>query len=140
MDELKQGIVETETNGLPMTIQKMEGVVSITIDTLIFINNTEPYYGYLVTTWDVNERHTNSTKEFIRTDELYSYKRVQKKLNVEVTDVHKSGYRHFQWRTNWVDAYIQAREGDSYKEDSYGGTDPYDETENIEDMENYIYD
>ena len=121
MNELKEGIVETETKGLPMTIQKMEGVHSITIDSMVIINNADPYYGYLVTTWDVEEEHQNSFNEYRKTQELYSYKRVQKKMNVEVTGIHKTG-RKYEWLTNWANAYIQATRDDSFKNDTYGGT------------------
>lgn len=134
MDEMKKGIVDIETKGLPMTIQKMEGVYSIKIDSMVIINNADPYYGYLVTTWYVNERHENSTAEWYKTHELYSYERVQKKLNVEVTGIHKSG-KKFEWRTNWSSAYFQAREGDDFRDDIYGGT-PVD----IEELEEALSD
>ena len=121
MDELKQGIIDTETKGLPMTVQKMEGVYSITIDSMVIINNADPYIGYLVTTWDVNEEHQNSMEEWSKTHELYSYVRVQKKINVEVSGIHKSG-RKYEWCTNWSSAYFQSREGDDFRDDIYGGT------------------
>lgn len=126
VDELKQGIIETETNGLPMTIQKMEGVISISIDSMVIVNNVDPYYGYLVTSWDVNEKHVNSYEEHRRTNEYYSYKRVQKRMNVEVRDIHVKG-RKYEWRTDWGSAYLQAIEDNSFTEDTYGGIPAIDD-------------
>ncbi len=121
VDELKQGIIETETKALPLTVQKMEGVFSITIDSMVIINNVDPYYGYLVTTWDINEQHINTSKEMRRTNEVFSYKRVQKKMNVEVLDIHKIG-KKYEWRTNWVGAYFHAKKDESITDGSYVGT------------------
>ena len=63
MDEIKKGITETERKGLPVTIQKMDGVSNIVIDSIVIVNNADPYYGYLVITWDVMVKHRNSAKE-----------------------------------------------------------------------------
>lgn len=142
VDLLKQGIVETETNSLPMTIQKMEGVISISIDSMVIVNNADPYFGYLVTTWDVNEKHVNSYEEHRRTNEYYSYKRVQKKMNVEVRDIHVKG-RKYEWRTDWISAYLQATEENSFTEDTYGGvptSDDIDEPDISGIIDDHIYD
>lgn len=109
LDEIKKGIVEAENKGLPMTIQKLEGVKNITIDSIVVVNNTDPYYGYLVTTWEIYERHENNQREFSKSYELYSYKLVQKQVNVEVKDIHGLGTK-FEWKTNWPDAYLYARD------------------------------
>ena len=45
LDEVVQGIIDAENKGLPMTIQKLEGVKNITIDSMVIVNNTDPYYG-----------------------------------------------------------------------------------------------
>ena len=109
LDEVVQGIIDAENKGLPMTIQKLEGVKNITIDSMVIVNNTDPYYGYMATTWEIYERHENNHREFSRTYELYSYKLVQKQVNVEVKDIHGLGTK-FEWKTNWPDAYLYARE------------------------------
>ena len=110
LDVITEGIISSENKGLPMTIQKMEGVKNITIDKLIIVNNTDPYYGYLATTWEIYERHECNLNECARNNyEPYTYTLVTKNVNVEVTHIHGEGGK-YEWRTDWYSAYQYARE------------------------------
>ncbi|MBQ7550418.1 MAG: hypothetical protein IJT04_06185, partial [Bacteroidales bacterium] len=69
----------------------------IRIDSLVFINDSEPYSGYLITTWDIYEERG-----------FKSYQLVTKKVNVEVRDIRCMDDK-VEWYTEWYDAYRYAR-------------------------------
>ncbi len=106
IEDIKQGIVETESKELPMTVQKLEGVKEISIDSLVIVNNTEPYYGYLVTTWKMKKKY-HDYKQYGETYEI------NLPVNVEVREISVKGSK-FSWRTNWFGAYTDIKYDDSY--------------------------
>jgi len=97
LDAIYKSIISTESNRLPLTIQKYDGIKRIKIDSLVFINDSEPYSGYLITTWDIYEERG-----------FKSYQLVTKKVNVEVRDIRCMDDK-VEWYTEWYDAYRYAR-------------------------------
>lgn len=106
IDEVKKGIIETETKRLPMTIQKLEGVREVKIDSLVIVNNAEPYAGYLVTEWKMLKEYD----DFDRMGETYE---INPKVNVEVRNITIKG-RQYSWEINWYGAYSDIRYDDTY--------------------------
>ena len=97
LDAIYKSIISSESNRLPLTIQKYDGIRRIRIDSLVFINDSEPYSGYLITTWDIYEERG-----------FKSYQLVTKKVNVEVRDIRCMDDK-VEWYTEWYDAYRYAR-------------------------------
>lgn len=97
LDAIYKSIISSESNRLPLTIQKYDGIRRIRIDSLVFINDSEPYSGYLITTWDIYEERG-----------FKSYQLVTKKVNVEVRDIRCMDDK-VEWYTEWYDAYSYAR-------------------------------
>ncbi len=106
IEDIKKGIVETETKELPMTVQKLEGVKEIVIDSLVIVNNTEPYYGYLVTSWKM-EKEYRDYERYGKTHEI------NPQVNVEVREINIKGSK-YSWQTNWFGAYTDIKYDDSY--------------------------
>ncbi len=97
LEDIKMCIVDYENKHLPLVLQQYGEVHSIVIDSLVIINNVEPYEGYLSTTWDFEQRQG------------YSNKYVRKTMNVlvEVTDVTIHDDDTYSWETNWFGAFNQ---------------------------------
>ena len=89
-----------------MTVQKLKGVKEIKIDSLVIVNNTEPYYGYLVTTWKMEKEY----HDYKRYGETYE---INPQVNVEVREINVKGSK-FSWKTNWFGAYTDIKYDDSY--------------------------
>lgn len=97
LDAIYKSIISSESKRLPLTIQEYDGIKRIKIDSLVFINDTEPYSGYLITTWDIYEERG-----------FKSYQLVTKKVNVEVRNITCKDDQ-VEWYTEWYDAYSYAR-------------------------------
>lgn len=107
-EQIKQSIIEREKADLPLNIQSFEKVYDITIDDFIFTNNkVEPYSGYMVTTWDFDEKQDLSTSEWIANDGKDKYIRKQKKVYIEVNNIITQK-DNISWYSNWQAAYIDA--------------------------------
>ena len=102
INEIKQGIIEVETQRLPLTIQKCDNVNDIRIDSIVIINNVEPYSGYLVTSWDIEEEELDWDLPGYRT------KQETKTVYVEVSNI-KTDFKGYTWETNWFGAYINTK-------------------------------
>lgn len=87
LDGIKQSIVQQERAQLPLTTQRLTSVNEVRIDSLVIINNVEPYTGYLVTEW------------------TYGPKKLKKTMYVEVSDIR---YRNnkISWSSNWLGASL----------------------------------
>ena len=108
LEEVKERILDAENEKLPITIQDMEGVESITIDDLSFDTNTGGcyYMALLHTTWNVYERHESTYFEFGQPRPI-SYELVQKQIFVHV-GITEMGIL-LEWETDWQGAYEEAR-------------------------------
>ena len=102
LDEIKSGIIKVEAERLPLTIQKCDGVNDIRIDSIVIINNVEPYSGYLVTTWDIEK------EEYMGYPKGYQTIQESKTIYVEVNDI-EINLRSYTWKTDWFGAYINMK-------------------------------
>lgn len=109
IESLKSGIVERERADLPMKVQQFEHVYGITVDSLVLTNSIEPYAGYLVTTWNIDEKQNLSSREWAANGYKDKYIRKQKTVFVEVFDITTKG-RTMNWRDDWVSAYYSVKE------------------------------
>ncbi|MBP5497227.1 MAG: hypothetical protein J6X98_08690 [Bacteroidales bacterium] len=108
LEEVKERILNAENEKLPITIQDMEGVESITIDDLSFDTNAGGcyYMAYLHTTWEVYEQHGSSFFEYEK-PRPFSNELVQKQIFVHV-GITETGIL-MEWETDWKGAYREAR-------------------------------
>lgn len=89
--QIKETVVERERAKLPLTTQEYSGVRSIRIDSLVLTKTTSPYEGYLVTTWDFEQRNV----------------RKKKTVYVEINYLHHSSYNdETTWNADWMGAYF----------------------------------
>ena len=88
--EIKTSIVQQERAQLPLTIQKLDDVNDVVIDSLVLTNNVEPYQGYLVTQWSYKP---------------YGKKSVKKQVLVEVSNITCTPDKN-TWNSNWLGAYL----------------------------------
>lgn len=111
IDEIKKGIIEVETKRLPLTIQKLDNVNDIRIDSIVIINNVEPYSGYLVTTWVIEKEDDWDTDWDSDWNDNWDKpvgrrtKQETKTVYVEVNNI-QSNTEDYSWKTNWFGAYV----------------------------------
>lgn len=106
---IKDGIVERERAELPMKIQQFEHVYGITIDSLVLTNNVEPYAGYLVTTWDIDEKQHLTTRQFAANGFEDKYIRKKKTVYVEIFGIMTIG-KTIDWSDDWLEAYMNIKD------------------------------
>lgn len=97
-EEAQRAVIDGERDHLPLILQKMSDVESITIDSLRIHVKDEPMSGFLYTTWE----YTPSS--FLS---LNRGKKMTKNIIVSVDSIRQSrtheGY--IEWQSNWIDAY-----------------------------------
>lgn len=97
-EEAQRAVIDGERDHLPLILQKMSDVESITIDSLRIHVKDEPMSGFLYTTWE----YTPSS--FLA---LHRGKKRIKNIIVSVDSIRQSktheGY--IEWQSNWKDAY-----------------------------------
>lgn len=106
-EQIKQGIIEREQADIPLNVQSFKNVYDITIDDFVFTSDVEPYSGYLVTTWDFDEKQDLSTSEWVANGCEDKYIRKQKKVYVEVNNI-TTQKDNITWYSNWHAAYMDA--------------------------------
>lgn len=106
-EQIKQSIIEREKADLPLNIQSFKNVYDITIDDFVFTNNAEPYSGYMITTWDFDEKQDLSPNEWAANNYKDKYIRKQKKVYIEVSNI-VTRKNNITWYSNWQAAYINA--------------------------------
>ena len=94
-----------------MKIQKFDHVYDIVIDSLVLTNNIEPYAGYLVTTWDLDEKQKLTTQQWAANGYKDQYIRKTKTVYVEIYQIKTRG-RSMTWNNNWVSAYHEAADNE----------------------------
>ena len=114
ISEIKHGIFSQEKQRVPLVIQELDRVYDIQIDSIVLINDeVEPYYGYLVTTWDLDEKQNLSVTQWARNGYNDKYIRKKKQVLVEVNSItfnKKEG--SISWKSFWDSAYYQAKNSD----------------------------
>ena len=97
-EEAQRAVIEGERDHLPLILQKMSDVESITIDSLRIHVKDEPMSGFLYTTWEY------TPTSFLA---LHRGKKRIKNIIVSVDSIRQSktheGY--IEWQSNWKDAY-----------------------------------
>ena len=106
-EQIKQCIIEREKADLPLSIQSFKNVYNITIDDFVFTSNIEPYSGYMVTTWDFDEKQDLSTSEWLANGCENKYIRKQKQVYIEVNNI-TTQKDNVTWYSNWQAAYMDA--------------------------------
>ncbi len=106
-EQIKQCIIEREKADLPLNIQSFRNVHDITIDDFVFTSNIEPYSGYMVTTWDFDEKQDLSTSEWLANGCENKYIRKQKQVYIEVNNI-TTQKDNVTWYSNWQAAYMDA--------------------------------
>ena len=89
-----------------MTIQNRSHnrVKSITIDSLVFIDNEMPYSGYFVTTWTFDKRVEQTIAEMIQNGPGDKFVRTKKTLYVEIESIRYNYNNELEWHTLWGSA------------------------------------
>lgn len=111
IESIKNSIIERERAEIPMKIQQFEHVYGITVDSLVLTNNVEPYSGYLVTTWDLDEKQNLSASRWAANGYKDIYKRKIKNVFVEISEITTSG-KTTEWTDDWFSAYMYATSSD----------------------------
>ncbi|MBQ8020815.1 MAG: hypothetical protein IJ263_10505 [Paludibacteraceae bacterium] len=97
-EEAQRAVIDGERDHLPLILQKMSDVESITIDSLRIHVKDEPMSGFLYTTWEY------TPTSFLA---LNRGKKRIKNIIVSVDSIRQSktheGY--IEWQSNWKDAY-----------------------------------
>ena len=106
-EQIKQCIIEREKADLPLNIQSFRNVHDITIDDFVFTSNIEPYSGYMVTTWDFDEKQDLSTSEWLANGCENKYIRKQKQVYIEVNNI-TTQKDNVPWYSNWQADYMDA--------------------------------
>ena len=106
IEHIKHSIVERESAEIPLLIQKFENVHKIRIDSLVLTQGKmQPYSGYLVTVWDIDEKQDLSTLEWAANGYKDKYKRKEKVVYVEVERI-TSTKKEVSWGSDWASAYM----------------------------------
>ena len=107
LQAIKESIIERERANIPLKIQQFEKVYGITVDDVVLTNSVEPYAGYLVTTWDFDEKQEITTQQWAANGYKDKYIRKQKEVYVELTDIKASiNDGEISWNDNWLSAYL----------------------------------
>jgi hypothetical protein len=105
IEYIKNSIVERESAEIPLLTQKFENVLKIRIDSLVLTQGKmQPYSGYLVTVWDIDEKQDLSAQEWAANGYKDKYKRKEKVVYIEVDGI-RSTKKDVSWRSDWLTAY-----------------------------------
>lgn len=104
---IKECIIAQEKARLPLTKQEFERVHDITIDSLVITNNAEPYSGFLVTTWDMDEKQDLTTRQWAANGYEDKYIRKKKVMYVEVSYIRTTYKGEVTWQSDWFSTYLQ---------------------------------
>ena len=109
VEEIKASILQSERNKLPLQIQDQDHVYDIQIDSIVFTNNVEPYVGYMITQWDVDEKQDLTAQEWARNGYKDKYVRKTKQILIELRGATMDKDGTIRWETNWGKAGHFAR-------------------------------
>ena len=106
-EDVRSFIIERERAELPVLLQGMGRVYGITIDSLVFTSGIEK--GYMVTTWDLDEKQNMTTNQWAANGYEYKYVRKEKKVLVPVTNIYRIG-EEWRWYSDWMSSQHDALE------------------------------
>lgn len=106
IESIKSTIVERERADIPLKIQSYDRVHSITVDSLVITGYASPYAGYLVTTWDFDEKQNLTTRQWAANGYEDKYIRKQKVIYVPISDITANKKGEVFLQDNWLTAYM----------------------------------
>lgn len=109
LEIIKATIIEAENANMPLRVQSLARVHGITLDSLVFTNNVEPYRGYLISTWDVDEQQTLTTNQWVANGYEDKWVRKKKTILVGLTEMTISDDNMVHWMADWSSAYFTAK-------------------------------
>ncbi len=109
LDKIKECIVEQERSTIPLKVQEYERVHGITIDSMVITGTVMPYSGYLVTTWDLEEKQELSLNQYAARGYQDKFIRKRKVIYVEVNNILTKANGKVSWQDNWDAAYRSGR-------------------------------
>ena len=104
-EEIARFILESERSEIPHKVPGWPQVFDVTIDSVVLVGEEEPYVGYMVAEWDVEERQPVSREDLIRGE--YSYARRKKVQCISLFGVDHKG-RTVRWYADWDGAKMEA--------------------------------
>lgn len=106
INEIKSTILQTERNRLPLRVQENQHVFSIQIDSVVFTNNVEPYSGYLITQWDLEEKQDLNVHEWASNNYKDKYVRTTKQIYIEIRNARIDKKGIVSWDALWDKASL----------------------------------
>lgn len=109
IEYIKHSIIEKESAEIPLLIQEFKKVHKIRIDSLVLTQSkAQPYSGYLVTVWDIDEKQDLSISQLVANEGKDKYKRKEKVIYVEVDNIITTKTK-LSWNGEWTSAYNSIR-------------------------------
>ena len=109
LQRISSEILERERAKIPLRIQEFEKLHGVEIDSFVFTKTTEPYEGYLVTTWDIDEKQKLTNEELAANNFNYKYIRKKKVVYVHIESIYES-FEDLSWRDSWLNHYYDVDE------------------------------
>lgn len=109
LQRISAEILERERAKIPLRIQEFEKLHGVEIDSFVFTKTTEPYEGYLVTTWDIDEKQQLTNEELAANNYNYKYIRKKKVVYVHIESIYES-FGDLSWRDSWLNHYYDVDE------------------------------
>ena len=111
VEEAKLAVMKGENENLPLLMQRLSNVESVTIDSIHIRIIDEPMSGYLFTTWKYVVKKTLLPTIDDMKRGRYESRKIEevrdKQVLVEVDSIRQSENRrgYIEWQTGWADAY-----------------------------------
>ena len=109
LQRISAEILERERAKIPLRIQEFEKLHGVEIDSFVFTKTTEPYEGYLVTTWDIDEKQKLTNEELAANNYNYKYIRKKKVVYVHIESIYES-FGDLSWHDSWLNHYYDVDE------------------------------
>ena len=109
LQRISAEILERERAKIPLRIQEFEKLHGVEIDSFVFTKTTEPYEGYLVTTWDIDEKQKLTNEELAANNYNYKYIRKKKVVYVHIESIYER-FGDLSWRDSWLNHYYDVDE------------------------------
>lgn len=107
-DIVKRVIIEREVAELPLTIQAFNKVNDIKIDSIVLTQTSEPYAGYIVSRWIVEEKVDLSLNQYAANGYRDKFIEKERTVYVKVQDIRL--YKdEVSWDAGWRSAYYDLK-------------------------------
>lgn len=109
LQSISAEILRRERAQIPLRIQEFEKLHGVEIDSFVFTKTSEPFEGYLVTTWDISEKQKLRYEELVANHYNEKYVRKKKVVYVKI-DYISVGYDGLMWHSSWFSHYCDVKE------------------------------